>query len=151
MDTSFTEGFFSPMVDKLICWTRKASWISRGFRKIWRSTCTRMSQEVSKWLVNGLFHLLINGIFLRVISPTDPKITFDPNSLPTSGTSSQPWAMPFKQTSSCNFGTSETKAMPKAIPTRFRTFFHTRIRLGVGFFFGRIFFQRDTTCGIYIY
>ena len=24
---------------------------------------TRMSQEVSKWLVNGLFHLLINGIY----------------------------------------------------------------------------------------
>ena len=24
---------------------------------------TRMSQEVSKWLVNGLFHRLINGIY----------------------------------------------------------------------------------------
>ena len=24
---------------------------------------TRMSQEDSKWLVNGLFHLLINGIY----------------------------------------------------------------------------------------
>ena len=24
---------------------------------------TRMSQEVSKWLVNGLFHLLINGVY----------------------------------------------------------------------------------------
>ena len=27
-----------------------------------------MSQEVSKWLVNGFFHLLINGVFLGVIT-----------------------------------------------------------------------------------
>ena len=27
---------------------------------------TWMSQKVSKWLVNGLFHLLINGIYMGV-------------------------------------------------------------------------------------
>ena len=32
--------------------------------------------------INGLFHLLINGVFLGVKKPTDP-ITFDPS---TSGT-----------------------------------------------------------------
>ena len=35
-----------------------------------------MSQEVSKWLVNGLFHLLINGVYWGY----NPLIlTFDPN------------------------------------------------------------------------
>ena len=41
---------------------------------------TWMSQELSKWLVNGLFHLLINGVFLGVIThlPTiDPKFQRD--------------------------------------------------------------------------
>ena len=32
-----------------------------------------MSQEVSNWLVSGLFHLLINGVFLGVKQPTDPN------------------------------------------------------------------------------
>ena len=31
---------------------------------------TWMFQEVSTWLVNGLFHLLINGVFVGVKSPT---------------------------------------------------------------------------------
>ena len=39
---------------------------------------TRMSQDVSKWLVNGLFHLLINGIYW-VYSPL--ILTIDPNFL----------------------------------------------------------------------
>ena len=33
-----------------------------------------MSQEVSKWLVNGLFHLPINGVFLGVKKPTGPNL-----------------------------------------------------------------------------
>ena len=32
------------------------------------SGAIRMSQEFSKWLVTGLFHLLINGVFLEVIT-----------------------------------------------------------------------------------
>ena len=43
---------------------------------------------MSRWMevsihgerINGLFHLLINGIFAGVKKPTDP-ITFDPNFL----------------------------------------------------------------------
>ena len=35
-----------------------------------------MSQEVTKWLVNGLFNLLVNGIFLRVISYNPLILTF---------------------------------------------------------------------------
>ena len=31
-----------------------------------------------QWLGSGLFHLLINGVVLGVISPTDP-FTIDPN------------------------------------------------------------------------
>ncbi len=38
----------------------------------------RMSQEDSKSLVNGLFHLLINGVSLGVITHL---LTFDPNHL----------------------------------------------------------------------
>ena len=39
---------------------------------------TWMSQEVCKWLVNGLFHLLINGVYWGY----KPLIvTFDPNFL----------------------------------------------------------------------
>ena len=40
---------------------------------------TWMSQEVSKWLVNGLFHLLINGVFLGIITHLP---TIDPNFQP---------------------------------------------------------------------
>ena len=39
-----------------------------------------MSQEVSKWLVNGLLHLLINGLYIGVIThlPTiDPNFQWD--------------------------------------------------------------------------
>ena len=39
---------------------------------------TWMFQEVSKWFVNGLFHLLINGVFLGVITHLQTK---DPNFL----------------------------------------------------------------------
>ena len=41
-----------------------------------------MSQDVriNGDRINGLFHPLINGVFLGVKSPTDP-ITFDPNFL----------------------------------------------------------------------
>ena len=39
---------------------------------------TWMSQEVSKWLVNGFFHLLINGVYWGY----NPLIlTIDPNFL----------------------------------------------------------------------
>ena len=53
---------------------------SKLMRKRWgnwevgeKKNPTWMSQEDSKWckwLVNGLFHLLINGVFLGVKSPT---------------------------------------------------------------------------------
>ena len=35
---------------------------------------TWMSQEVSNWLVNGLFHLLINRGLIGVKKPTDPNL-----------------------------------------------------------------------------
>ena len=41
------------------------SWrMASGGAACYATTTAWMSQEVSKWLVNGLFHLLINGIFL---------------------------------------------------------------------------------------
>jgi len=47
---------------------------------IFRLYCSWMSQEVSKWFVNGLFHLLINGIFLGVITHwSEPFTNFQPD------------------------------------------------------------------------
>ncbi len=42
--------------------------------EITRST-TWMSQEVSKWLVNGLFHLLINGVYWGYTPLTNHLLT----------------------------------------------------------------------------
>ena len=37
---------------------------------------TRMSQEVSKWFVNGLFHLLINGVYWGYNPLTNHLVNF---------------------------------------------------------------------------
>ena len=58
-------------------WKRKNTYL-KDLRSPWLWT-TWMSQEVSKWLENGLFHLLINGIYWGY----NPLIltTIDPNFL----------------------------------------------------------------------
>ena len=51
------------------------------FGFLWKKTekklCVWLSQDFSKWLIHGLFHLLINGIYLGYYNPF--TITIHPN------------------------------------------------------------------------